>query len=145
MENMEISNQFNIVYTGKKVLLTNHSGFKVAWLALWLEQLGAEIIRYAFAPPTQPNLFTLLNIKLTDYRNNPLKKETSKNAIEKHHPDIIFHLASKTLVRASYTEPKDTFLSKPIVILNLLEAYRTLADLTFYTNTAKNRQANWIS
>ncbi|MBP6515456.1 MAG: CDP-glucose 4,6-dehydratase [Chitinophagales bacterium] len=126
MENMEISNQFNNIYAGKKVLLTGHTGFKGAWLALWLEQLGAEIIGYALDPPTSPNLFSLLNIKLTDYRHNLLEKETLKDVVEKHQPDIIFHLAAQPLVRTSYTEPEDTFLSNAIGTMNLLEACRTL-------------------
>ena len=29
-------------WRGKKVFLTGHTGFKGAWLASWLEQLGAE-------------------------------------------------------------------------------------------------------
>ena len=28
---------------GKKVLLTGHTGFKGAWLAIWLDLLGAEV------------------------------------------------------------------------------------------------------
>ena len=31
-------------WRGKRVLLTGHTGFKGAWLALWLEHLGAEAV-----------------------------------------------------------------------------------------------------
>ncbi len=128
LEDMEIINQFNNVYAGKKVLITGHTGFKGAWLALWLEQLGAEIIGYALDPPTSPNLFTLLNIKLTDYRHNLLEKDVLKTVIEKHRPDIIFHLAAQPLVRTSYTDPEDTFLSNAIGTMNLLEICRELNE-----------------
>jgi hypothetical protein len=31
-------------WRGRKVLLTGHTGFKGSWLALWLLQLGAEVM-----------------------------------------------------------------------------------------------------
>ena len=30
-------------WRGRRVLITGHTGFKGAWLALWLEHLGAEV------------------------------------------------------------------------------------------------------
>ena len=30
-------------WRGKRVLLTGHTGFKGAWLALWLQRLGAQV------------------------------------------------------------------------------------------------------
>ena len=44
-------------WRGRRVLVTGHTGFKGAWLALWLEHLGAEVCGYALAPETAPNLF----------------------------------------------------------------------------------------
>ena len=49
-------------WRGKRVLVTGHTGFKGSWLALWLNNLSAEVIGYALAPPTQPNLFSLANV-----------------------------------------------------------------------------------
>ena len=60
MENMEISK--GIVDTGfwknKKVFLTGHTGFKGAWLSLWLQSIGAIVKGYSLEPNTTPNLFT---------------------------------------------------------------------------------------
>ena len=42
---------------GKRVFLTGHTGFKGSWLALWLQQLGAEVTGYALEAPTTPALF----------------------------------------------------------------------------------------
>ena len=50
-------------YQGKKVLVTGHTGFKGTWLTLWLQMLGAEILGYALEPPTDPNLFSLTELK----------------------------------------------------------------------------------
>ena len=49
-------------WRGKRVLLTGHTGFKGAWLALWLHHLGADVSGLALAPATQPNLFALAGV-----------------------------------------------------------------------------------
>jgi len=43
-------------YSGRKVFVTGHTGFKGSWLCLWLHQLGAKVTGYALDPPTEPNL-----------------------------------------------------------------------------------------
>ena len=42
----------------RRVLVTGHTGFKGAWLCLWLQLMGATVTGYALAPATHPNLFT---------------------------------------------------------------------------------------
>jgi CDP-glucose 4,6-dehydratase len=42
------------VYTGKKVFLTGHTGFKGTWMVLLLKQLGAEVKGYSL-PPIEHN------------------------------------------------------------------------------------------
>ena len=49
-------------WRGKRVLLTGHTGFKGAWLALWLQRLGAQVTGVALPPATGPNLFTLAQL-----------------------------------------------------------------------------------
>ena len=44
-------------WRGKRVLLTGHTGFKGSWMSLWLQSMGANVVGYALAPPTQPSLF----------------------------------------------------------------------------------------
>ena len=47
----------------KRVFITGHTGFKGAWLSLWLSQMGADVIGYSLAPPTSPSLYELPGIK----------------------------------------------------------------------------------
>jgi CDP-glucose 4,6-dehydratase len=37
-------------WQGRRVLLTGHTGFKGAWLALLLDRLGARVAGYALEP-----------------------------------------------------------------------------------------------
>ena len=49
-------------WEGKSVLLTGHTGFKGSWLSLWLQSMGAEVVGYALAPPSDPNLFEVAEV-----------------------------------------------------------------------------------
>jgi len=37
----------------KRVLITGHTGFKGAWLSLWLSELGADVTGFSLPPPTR--------------------------------------------------------------------------------------------
>ena len=50
-------------WQGKKVFITGHTGFKGSWLSLWLQLLGAELVGFSLAPPTQPNLFETAQLR----------------------------------------------------------------------------------
>lgn len=114
------------VYRGKRVLLTGHTGFKGAWLAEWLLQLGAEVYGYAFEPATTPALFDQLNLAsrlhhhVGDVRNFSLLRES----IAAFQPDFVFHLAAQPLVRYSYQEPLETYETNVMGTLYVLEAMR---------------------
>ena len=53
----------NSFWRGKNVIITGHTGFKGCWLAFWLTQLGTKVTGYALDPPTDPNLFSALEIQ----------------------------------------------------------------------------------
>ena len=44
-------------WTGKRVLVLGHTGFKGAWLSLWLSRLGAHVFGLSLPAATDPNLF----------------------------------------------------------------------------------------
>ena len=43
----------------RRVFLTGHTGFKGAWLVLWLTGLGAKVTGLSLPPHTEPSLFAL--------------------------------------------------------------------------------------
>ena len=67
---------FTGFYKGKKVLVTGHTGFKGSWLCRLLLKLGAEVTGYALEPPTQPDLFRLLDVFRHLLRRRALHRPT---------------------------------------------------------------------
>lgn len=116
-------------WRGKRVLLTGHTGFKGAWLALWLHRLGARVTGLALPPPTQPNLFDLAGIA-ADLEAHILCDIRDATALAEHvraaQPEILFHLAAQPLVRAGYRAPLDTLSTNIMGTAHLLDALRDL-------------------
>ena len=121
-----MSAMFAGAYQGRRVLVTGHTGFKGAWLARWLVQLGAEVAGYALLPPTDPSLFAAidwdgrLNHCLGDVRD----AAALEALIKRLRPEVVFHLAAQSLVRRSYAEPVETFATNVLGTVHLLEAVR---------------------
>ena len=65
MENLGLismlSNSVNF-WRGKKVLVTGHTGFKGAWLVMWLRLLGADVSGLSLPPAGPKNLFSLARL-----------------------------------------------------------------------------------
>ena len=112
----------------KRVLLTGHTGFKGAWMALWLNRLGARVTGVSLAPHTIPNLFRLADIQtITDSHFHDIREPTEiATLINKAQPEIVFHLAAQALVHASYRDPLTTFATNVQGTANVLNALRPL-------------------
>lgn len=116
-------------WAGRRVLLTGHTGFKGAWMTLWLQRLGAEVTGISLAPVTDPSLFDLANISaatadshIQDIRDADAVARIIRNA----RPEIVFHLAAQPLVLASYADPLETFSSNVQGTAHVLDAVRGL-------------------
>jgi CDP-glucose 4,6-dehydratase len=113
-------------WDGRRVFITGHTGFKGAWLSLWLDKLGAKIVGYALPPPTTPNLFELADVarSVQSLKEDVQDLERLKAAIREAAPEIVFHLAAQSLVRLSYSDPVRTFSTNVAGTVNVLEACR---------------------
>lgn len=118
-------------FRNKRVLITGHTGFKGAWLALWLTELGAKVIGYALRPPTVPNLFDVIHLdKRVESIIGDVRDLKSLCAVMKRYqPQIVFHLAAQSLVRRSYVRPVETYETNLIGSINVLEACRGVVPL----------------
>jgi len=115
---------FNNIYFKKKVFVTGHTGFKGSWLSLWLKHLGAEVCGYSLDIPTQPNHYKLLKINIKSIIADILDKKKLAKTFSEFQPEIIFHLAAQPLVRRSYLEPVNTFMTNIMGTVNILESCR---------------------
>jgi len=118
-------------WRGRRVFVTGHTGFKGAWLALWLAKLQARVTGYALAPPTEPSLFEAAHVAETvlslsgDVRDLERLRASVRNAS----PEILFHLAAQALVRPSYADPVGTFSTNVMGTVNVLEVSRDVPGL----------------
>ncbi len=113
-------------WRGRRVLLTGHTGFKGAWAALWLREMGAEVHGLALAPEAAPNLHALLHAEedsssgWCDLRDPQAVTTSVQSAM----PEIVLHMAAQSVVRRGYAEPVETFATNVQGTVNLLEALR---------------------
>lgn len=147
MEGVEVNPSF---WSGKRVLLTGHTGFKGSWLSLWLQYLGADVTGYALSPPTLPNLFEQACVGngmasvLGDMRN----LEALSAVVAMHRPEIVFHMAAQPLVRYSYQNPVETYSTNVMGTVHLLEAVRLVSGVKAVVNVTtdkcyENREWVW--
>lgn len=117
---------FGNFYNGKRVLVTGHTGFKGAWLSLWLRELGAEVHGLSLPAPTQPNLHEVLAPETFASQTTCDVRELSRltGALRAIQPEVVFHLAAQSIVRLSYTEPLATLQTNALGTAHILEAIR---------------------
>lgn len=114
-------------WKGKRVFLTGNTGFKGAWLSIWLCELGADVFGFALEPPTKPSLFALaaLDKKTRTTIGDIRDRSALAKAMVAAKPDVIIHMAAQPLVRLSYEEPIMTYETNVMGTANILEAARS--------------------
>ena len=147
MENLAMNPEF---WCNKKVLLTGHTGFKGSWLALWLQNMQAEVIGYALPPPTTPSLFEIADVGLgmTSIIGDIRDLDKLQSVFATHQPEIVLHMAAQPLVRYSYQNPVETYSTNVMGTVNLLEAVRNTTGMKAVVNITtdkcyENREWAW--
>jgi CDP-glucose 4,6-dehydratase len=116
-------------WEGRRVLVTGHTGFKGAWLALWLHALGAEVTGFSTEPPTSPSLFSLARVGelVDDVRGDVRDAASVSEAVRRARPELVFHLAARAIVRAALEDPVGTYAVNVLGTAHVLEAARDAA------------------
>jgi CDP-glucose 4,6-dehydratase len=121
-------NQF---WKGRRVFVTGHTGFKGAWLCLWLERLGASVRAIALPPEPSASLYNSVapwpdtDHKILDIRDAAALADD----VRTFQPEIVLHLAAQALVRQSYADPVETFSTNILGTVNLLEVVRDVPSV----------------
>lgn len=129
MPPVPISAGYRNEFRGRSVFVTGHTGFKGAWLCLWLHRLGARVTGYSLAAPTQPNLFDICNVAQllhADHRADIRDEARLMAAIRQAKPDVVLHLAAQSVVREGYETPRETFDVNVMGTVSILEGVRKL-------------------
>jgi CDP-glucose 4,6-dehydratase len=113
-------------WTGRRVLVTGHTGFKGAWLSLWLQALGADVTGLAPGPPTRPSLYELARVgpRMRERAADVRDAEAVREGLRASAPEIVLHLAAQPMVRRSLRDPAMTYEVNVMGTVNVLEAVR---------------------
>ena len=128
-------------WAGKRVFVTGHTGFKGAWLSMWLHTLGARVTGYALAPPTDPSLYDLCRVDrlvhsvIADVRD----ADRLAAAVAGARPEIVSHLAAQPIVRESYRNPVETYAINVLGTAHLLQAVRSCGDVKAFVNVTSDK------
>jgi CDP-glucose 4,6-dehydratase len=117
-------------YSGRRVFVTGHTGFKGAWLCAWLQRLGARTTGFALAPESRSLFLQARIADGMDSREGDVRDiEHLRAAVAQAQPEIVFHMAAQSLVRPSYEAPVDTFATNVMGTAHLLEAVRGVSSV----------------
>lgn len=116
----------NNFYRGKNVLVTGHTGFKGSYLTKILVMAGANVTGYSLLPPTNPALFSILELEkeIRSVEGDVRDLERLEKVYRETQPEIVFHLAAQPIVREGYRDPRGTYFTNVMGTVDLLECVR---------------------
>src|SRR5260370_12010661 len=92
-------------WRNRRVFLTGHTGFKGAWLNLWLQTLGAKVTGYALAAPTEPNMFPIVESRAHSHMPDIRAGTNVPHAFTGAHPQIAIPMPPPPLFPPPHPPP----------------------------------------
>ena len=128
-------------WSGRRVLVTGHTGFKGAWLTLWLEAMGAEATGLADAVPTSPSLYELARVGegIHDVRADVRDYDAVCETFAACRPEVVIHMAAQPFVRRSFRDPRTTYETNVMGTVNVLEAVRATPSVLAVVNVTSDK------
>lgn len=115
----------------RRVLVTGHTGFKGAWLSLWLQSLDAEVTGTSAGTPTSPSLYELAGVGagMDELQLDVRDARAVHDTLAGVRPEVVLHLAAQPMVRHSLRDPAMTYEVNVMGTLNVLEAVREVGEV----------------
>ena len=137
-----MENLVNSKLSGKKVLLTGHTGFKGSWLSVLLREMGARI--YGISDSLDSfKLWNELNLKkFSSLKCDIRHLERLTQSFIEIQPDAVIHMAAQSLVGPSHFDPIDTISRNVAGTVNVLEACRLVKPSSVTVVTSDKVYAN---
>ena len=127
----------NNFYKNKNVL----TGFKGSWLTQILLNWGANVTGYSLNPPTEPNLYDILNLnpKINSIYGDVRDLNKLNNVFSEIGPEIVIHMAAQPLVRKSYENPVYTYETNVMGTVNVCECVRQSSSVKSFLNVTTDK------
>jgi CDP-glucose 4,6-dehydratase len=135
--------------SGRRVLVTGHTGFKGSWLSIWLQRLGAHVAGFALDPPTTPSMFVTARAGegLADFRGDVRNAGSLGEVFARFDPEVVFHLAAQSIVREGYRAPVETYATNVVGTATVLDACRRASSVRAIVVASSDKcyeNRNWI-
>lgn len=136
-------------FSGKRVFVTGHTGFKGSWLAFLLYELGADVMGFALPPGTPDSHFQLLSLdkKIRHVVGDVCDASALSGAMQSFQPEYVIHMAAQALVKKSYAQPADTIQTNIMGSAHLLDAVRdcdSVRSLVYITSDKCYENLEWV-
>jgi CDP-glucose 4,6-dehydratase len=128
-------------WRGRRVLITGHTGFKGAWLTLWLTALGAEVTGFSNGAPTDPALYELARAGegVTNLVGDVRDADAVRAAVLRSDPEVVIHMAAQSIVRRSLIDPRETYSTNIMGTVNVLDAVRLATGVRVLVNVTSDK------
>jgi CDP-glucose 4,6-dehydratase len=128
-------------WRARSVLVTGHTGFKGAWLTLWLQAMGAQVTGLANGHRTSPSLYELARVgdAMTEVHADIRDFDAVRAAVAERVPEVVIHMAAQPFVRRSFRDPRETYETNVMGTVNVLEAVRTTPSVRAVVNVTSDK------
>ncbi|HTA15089.1 MAG TPA: CDP-glucose 4,6-dehydratase [Solirubrobacteraceae bacterium] len=132
-----------LFWRDRRVLVTGHTGFKGAWLSLWLQTLGAHVTGLSLPkPPSEPSLYQLAGVKdgmAGEFACDVRDPHAVAGVLLDTLPEVVIHMAAQPLVRRSFAAPRETYETNVLGTVNLFEAVRACGGVRALVNVTSDK------